>query len=193
MSSTNRGGQREASDYYVTPVPEIVKFLREFARLEPGAFLANSIVFDPCAGGDAKNPMSYPAAIGELFPGLRVFAMDIRMDSRAKIIGDYLLNPFPLLGEANIIITNPPFALAQPIIEKALTETIDWVIMLLRLNFFEGQKRQAFWHKHMPAYAFAHSNRMSFVPGAKKTDSVAYMHCCWRIGLSPEFTKLKVI
>jgi hypothetical protein len=192
MSSTNRGGQREASDYYVTPTDQIELFLREFSEKEPSAFMQDKSIFDSCAGGDPKNRgMSYPDAIKRAF-NMLVSTMDIRPDSSAEIVGDYLKSRlWPSSSGPAIIITNPPFALALPIIEKALAEAQEWVIMLLRLNFFEGKARKAFWDKHRPLYAFVHSKRMSFTGG--KTDSVAYMHCCWKVDFQPEFTKLKVI
>lgn len=56
MSSTNRGAPRSEHDYYVTPIPEIEKFLfawqRELAATE-GVPLPMSIL-DPCAGGNRE-------------------------------------------------------------------------------------------------------------------------------------------
>ena len=34
MSSTARGYDRHASDYYITPVPKILDFLNEFSKYE---------------------------------------------------------------------------------------------------------------------------------------------------------------
>lgn len=58
MSSTQRGYERHKSDYYITPINRIEDFLREFIKYEPKAF--DKVILDPCAGGDSKNPMSYP-------------------------------------------------------------------------------------------------------------------------------------
>src|SRR6185436_12119156 len=92
----------------------------------------------------------------------------------------------------NIIITNPPFNLAQEIIEKALADVADdgLVIMLLRLNFFGSKGRAEFWKKHMPIKTFVHSQRMKFT-NTGGTDSIEYMHCVWLKGYNPEFVKLK--
>jgi hypothetical protein len=47
MSSTLRGYDRHKSDYYVTPIKQIVKFLNEFQKIEK----INGVILDPCAGG----------------------------------------------------------------------------------------------------------------------------------------------
>ncbi len=199
MSSTNRGGERAASDYYVTPIPAIELFLGEWAKDNQ---LLNEIgsILDPCAGGtrnaqgDITTPMSYPEALHKcgLFPDCQLSTLDIRPDSAAVRIGDYLNTP--LMGTVpDLIISNPPFALASEFIEKALQDVKPggWVVMLLRLNFFESQGRKAFMQSNPPCRAYVHAERMSFTGG--KTDSVAYMHAVWRSGYRATETKLRVI
>lgn len=194
MSSTNRSRakQRHLSDYYVTPVDHIMDFLRELQEDEPD--ILKGKILDPCAGGDKNNPMSYPKALIDF--GVKpeqITTIDIRDDSLAQIKSDYLL--LPKFDEFDVIITNPPFALSQQIIEKALQEIKPggFVIMLLRLNYFGGKKRKLnLWNKHMPKYAYVHSERMSFT-GDGRTDSIEYMHCVWQGGYYPRFTNLKII
>lgn len=112
----------------------------------------------------------------------------------------------------NIIITNPPFAIATDIIEKALQDVDDdgYVIMLLRLNFFGSQSREWFFKKYMPEWAFVHHIRIGFtdkkdkdgytifdkggVPKRGSTDSIEYMHAVWhKSNLKPKYTKLVLI
>lgn len=142
MSSTNRGYERHKTDYYVTPKQPIRDFLDEFFIQYPS--LKNlSCWFDPCAGGDDENEMSYPSVLKEY--GIDCETMDIRRDSKARIIGDYL--DYKLKFKPSIIITNPPFYLAEEIIEKALDDVMEngIVIMLLRLNFFGSKERYNFF------------------------------------------------
>lgn len=188
MSSTNRGNDRHVSDYYVTPVTDIVRFMGEFIRHEPESF--KGIILDPCAGGDADNPMSYPTAISQ-FLGYDTKTIDIRSDSLAQTICDYL--DVSLDYTPNTIITNPPFFLAEEIIRKSLDIVSDdgFVIMLLRLNFYGSVKRKSLFDDFMPKYSFVHHKRISFTGGP--TDSIEYQHCVWRKGHTPEFTRLKVI
>ncbi len=201
MSSTKRGGQREISDYYMTPQVEIEKFLsswieeleRPYHYCEIGSYTTWTW-FDPCAGGDEKNEASYPVVLRRMFPGITVGTMDIRGDSRAVIIHDYLKYQFPNETIIHVIITNPPFSLAQEIIQKALQDVSNggYVIMLLRLNFLGSVKRFPFWNQQLPVWCYVHHNRMSFTPDGK-TDSIEYAHFIWQKNTSPDFTMMKVI
>lgn len=189
MSSTNRGYDRHRSDYYITPIEKIELFLKEFIKHEPTAF--SGIILDPTAGGDADNPMSYPVAIKNVLDK-DVKTIDIREDSRAEVVGNYLEMDFDY--KPKVIITNPPFHIARQVIEKSLDTVEDngFVIMLLRLNYFGGKLRRDLWDKYMPKYSFVHSRRLSFTPDGR-TDSIEYQHTVWKKDCYPEFTKLKVI
>lgn len=189
MSSTNRSKARlnHQSDYYITPIIEIEKFLHKFSQIEPQAL--SGIILDPCAGGDKENAMSYPSAlIKQGINANNIHTMDIRSDSLASITGDYLNTKLPIAP--NTIITNPPFFIAQSIIEKALNDVANdgYVIMLLRLNFFGGQKRNVFWKKQMADYCFIHPKRISFT-NDKKTDSIEYAHFIWKKNSNPSYCK----
>lgn len=193
MSSTNRGYERHKSDYYKTPIDAIELFLNEFIKHEPNVF--NGKILDPTAGGDIDNPMSYPTALSNLnLDGGGISTIDIRDDSPAEIKGDYL--EMELDYKPRIIFTNPPFNLAEEVIKKSMNDVEDggFVIMLLRLNFFEGKNRfNGFWREvGLPKYSFVHHKRMSFTEDGK-TDSIAYQHACWQKGYISDFTALKVI
>ena len=186
MSSTNRGSIREVSDYYVTPIKGIVKFLVSW---EDFPLSGSSSILDPCAGGDSKNEMSYPLALSRF--GLSCDTIDIREDSKASQIGDYLL--IDCSNKYDLIITNPPFSLAQEIARKAITEVKSngFVVLLLRLNFFGSQKRFSFWQNYPPYGIFVHSQRMSFTGGT--TDSIEYMHCIWKKSYISQKVMFKII
>lgn len=188
ISSTNRGYERHKSDYYVTPIEEIVKFIDAFVEVEKDF---EGSMLDPTAGGDNLHPMSYPTAFESC--GYKIdTTIDIRQDSLADIKTDYLT--WKPDKKYNVIISNPPFHLALPIIKKALKDAQDngWVIMLLRLNFFGSKSRKVFWNNYMPKYVFVHHKRMSFTDNGKM-DSIEYCHMCFQKGFYPEFTKMKVI
>lgn len=190
MSSTKRGNDRHVSDYYVTPITNILEFMDNFVKQEPNSF--DGIILDPCAGGDSGNFMSYPTAINQFFGyDKEVKTIDIRDDSRAETKGDYLTMDIEYTPD--VIITNPPFFLAEEIIRKSLNIVSDngYVIMLLRLNFFGSVKRKSLFDTFMPKYSFVHHKRMSFTGG--HTDSIEYQHCVWQKDHKPEFTRLKVV
>lgn len=193
MSSTSRGYKRHLTDYYVTPINEIVHFLREFKKFEPQIFNSETLFLDPTAGGDEANGMSYPIALQQL--GIRdeqIRTIDIREDSRAEIVDDYLKHNVE--QKPDVIITNPPFSDAREIIEKALDDVKDggFVIMLLRLNFYGSKRRKDMWDKQLPKYSFVHNKRMSFTSDGR-TDSIEYQHCVWQKGYYPKFAHLRVI
>jgi hypothetical protein len=189
MSSTARGGVRSVSDFYQTP-NYIVNNIIEHLNVSTDIFTGYKEILDPCAGGSPENPMAYVKVLREY--GFNPDSLDIRKDSLAEIKGNFL--EFTPEKEYDIIISNPPFALAQEFIEKSLDIVKDggYVIMLLRLNFFESVKRKAFFDKQMPKYSLVHHKRISFTPDGK-TDSICYQHCIWQKGYFPSYTKLKVI
>lgn len=223
MSSTNRSKARDThiADYYVTPIEDVELFLREFDKTVKLNW--NSIkILDPAAGGNYEirddngikevyHPMSYPTAIHNIFGNCNVNNIDIRNDSLAETKGDYLSMDDIKKFKPEVIITNPPFNQAIPIIEKALDDVADdgYVIMLLRLNFFGSKDRKPFFEKYMPEYCFIHHIRIGFVdkkdengyvlfdkddkPKRGSTDSIEYAHYVWHKGHYPEFAKIKVI
>lgn len=190
MSSTSRGSVRHVSDYYVTPIPEIEKFIN-IAKdiINPDPFTGKKIL-DPCAGGDKNHEMSYPKALAPYSED--IFTIDIREDSLAERKVDYLGHKLDFVPDT--IITNPPFAYAQEIILKALQDVKKngYVVMLCRLNFLGSKKRFKFWQHNMPMYIFVHSERMSFT-GDGKRDSIEYAHFVWKNDGKKKLTRLILI
>lgn len=206
MSSTNRGYERHKTDYYVTPKWCINDFLSEWLSdlqegedqedlLNVGGRPDRARWFDPCCGGDANHEASYPAVLQKAFEPNTLQTLDVREDSKANEIGDYLWYDIKGLGERpQVIITNPPFYCAKEIIEKALTDVADngYVVMLLRLNFFGSKARKPFFDRQLPIWSYVHNRRMSFTDDGK-TDSIEYCHMVWQQGRCPDFTMLKII
>lgn len=196
MSSTNRSDARDShiADYYVTPQKPIWDFLEEFCKDENISLSTQEhMILDPCAWGDKDTDMSYPAVLFEFWADYnKIITNDIREDSPASYHTNFLEAKQNNIYD--IVITNPPFNIAQNIIEKSLQVCRDWwyVIMLLRLNYFWWKVRQEFWKKNMPIRVYVHNRRMSFTPDWK-TDSVEYMHCVWKKWENPTDTKLKLI
>lgn len=186
MSSTNRGRKRNANDYYRTPLSDVQAFL-EASKLD----FEDKIVYDPCAGGDNVNPMSYPSVIKNLY-GLNAITSDIREDSPAEHHLNYLKDDF--VCEPDIIISNPPFIESLEFVQRALENVKEGglVIFLLRLSFLESLKRKEFLQENMPEKIYVHAKRMSFTDDGK-TDSVAYAHFVWRKGYHPKYSLVKVI
>lgn len=202
MSSTNRSNARDnhISDYYVTPRKPIYDLFNALKESECcDLFTANDgrlhwwhKYLDPCAGGDENNEMSYPTVIQSL--GVfndYITTVDIRENSRSKIKASIFDCKWD--SQYKVVITNPPFNIAEDIIKKSFefVEEGGYVIMLLRLNFFGSKKRKEFWQNNMPILTFVHRERISFTNG--QTDSIEYMHCVWKKGVTQNFTKLSII
>ena len=70
---------------------------------------------------------------------------------------DYLLEPVP--AEAQGIVTNPPYKLALPFVQKALSD-VPYSAWLLRINFLESTRRLPFFRQHPPARVWVSSRRL---------------------------------
>lgn len=88
----------------------------------------------------------------------------------------------------DVIITNPPFYLAEEFVRKALACSTH-VAMLLRLAFLETRKREAFHAEH-PSDVFVLSRRPSFMANGA-TDSSAYAWFVWGPGRGNRWSILK--
>ncbi len=79
-------------------------------------------------------------------------------------------------GKVDLILTNPPFSLAQEFITHSLARATT-VIMLLRLNFLGSQKRYPWWIKNEPNSVIVLSKRPSFT--GTGTDATEYAWFIW--------------
>lgn len=206
MSSTARGKTREASDYYQTPLPPIRAFLRAWQEDLGGKTFLN--VLDPCAGGDEENEMSYPVALKEsdlILPETKITTVDLRRDSRAEIKANYL--DWPCAPKTfDLVISNPPFTLADKFITKSIGLSYRYVVMLQRLNFFGSHQRLGFFCNHMPRWVYVNSERISFstpllekwlkergMTSKRSQDSIEYAHFVWDVNYRPKHALLRVI
>lgn len=194
MSSTNRSKLREEhkEDYYVTPQWCVREFLNAWEKdsCKISGLPSDALILDPCAGGDRINPMTYPTVLQEW--GINPITMDLRSDSPCQFPGEDFLTADLMDLKFDMIITNPPYNLAVPMIERALelVKPMGWVVMLLRVNFLGAQKRGEWWQTHMPESKWTHSKRPCFYPDnwrelmpwleKKGTDSTEYAHYVWQ-------------
>lgn len=194
MSSTNRSNVRDFHkfDYYVTPQKPIEQFLKRFLENHPNIDREKISVLDPCCGGDAVNEPSYVAVL-ERMGFKNIHSIDLRGDSKAQIKADFLRDDIDV--KPSIIISNPPFCLAQDFIERSLDIVTDGgcVIFLLRLNFLGSKERYQFFQKHMPVEIYVHHRRMGFIPNSSQTDSIEYAHFVWGKGFNPDSSKLYLV
>ena len=161
MSSTNRGAKREINDKYITP-NYTVDSLRSVVDLK----LMECLTFcEPCRA---------TGAIYYRFPA------HVKHHAELNEGFDYLTTPF---DDIDVIITNPPFSLALPFLQKSLSEA-STVIYLLRLNFLGSELRRPFCQteSNRPSHVLALSKRPKFT--SQGSDSCEYGWFCWdRLGI----------
>lgn len=209
MSSTNRWKTYRAEfDYYVTPQHHIRNFLTRFMEQHERSHedLQKMWILDPCAWWDKNHDMSYPAILFEQWADdKKLLTLDIREDSGSKYKWDFLepvntwidredWHSLWVAQEFDLVITNPPFAIAQSIIERSLELCKDWgyVVMLLRLNYFGSKGRKQFRENNMPISCYVHHERMSFSDNGA-TDSIEYIHAVRKKWDNPKYSKLYII
>ena len=163
MSATGRGGERVEADYYPTP---------------GGAWL------EPCVGDGA-----IVRAVGDRARSLSPIAWttyDIRPDSCAQNIKDFLSVQPLATPWGSVCLTNPPYSLAMEFVQHAMKHA-NVVAMLLRLNFLGSEGRAEFFRAHPPS-VYVLPNRPSFVNG--RTDACEYAWFVWGLHPTPEIRVL---
>lgn len=161
MSSTGRRSDRQPDDFYESPDWATRAILPHLDL--------SGLIFEPCAGHGAiaKTLLAngVPAAnllLNELDPmraarcanetGIQTFA------------SNFLTEDFGWAGCCDLVITNPPYSLAEECILRSLLALAPGgeVAMLLRLNFLAGLKRVGFWWQH-PADVLVLPRRPSYI------------------------------
>lgn len=147
----SRKNPRVDNDYYATD-PEAVFRLLEECPIFGMSFL------EPCVGGG-----HIARAVLEYFDGLiDMTALDIvDRGYPGTIIQDFLT--WETDSRFDIIITNPPYSLASEFVEKCmmLLSKGGCLAMFLKIQFLEGQKREALFRKYPPKYIYVFRNRMA--------------------------------
>ena len=144
---------RVENDYYATPFKATEDVLN--ALLKSGETLGNDTILEPSAGEG-----HIVKVLKDFYPYNEITANDIAYrDSRLGIDingGIDFLNYEPH-RKFDTIITNPPFALAQEFIEKALELSNHYVIMFAKIQLLEGDKRRKMFDNSPLKYVYVFS------------------------------------
>lgn len=189
---------RRKNDAYNSP-GWVVKALFDFANIYP-----QSLVLEPCCGDCSL-------AIPMQNMGCIVFTNDIDPNTKAQRHKDYLkfdLSEWRTDKQPTIdwledghtlkpdwVITNPPFGLAFPMLQKAIEEATVGVAFLLRISFLEPTNERGEWLEQNPPNGLLYLPRISFT-GDGKTDSTTVAWMIWlkrlksmtRIGVASKAT-----
>lgn len=164
MSATGRGAERVENDFYETPAWLTRAILPEIKQLHGD----RPLFLEPACGQGA-----IVRELAAFFPQSGICANDLTMGVDFLKIEPRGPKPF------DVIITNPPYSLAQEFIEQALKwrrSELSLVVMLLRLNFLGSQKRAAWLRQHTPS-VYVSPRRPSFT--GKGTDATEYAWFIW--------------
>lgn len=140
--------EREKNDFYATPSHTTKAFLNEF-KINPKTIL------EPSAGQG-----HIAKVLKEYFPNADIEATDLIDRGYCEGGIDFLSKDFKD-KKYDLIITNPPFKIAQEFVDKALSISNDKVIMLLKIQFLEGLSRKEFLENSPLKYVYVFSDRQS--------------------------------
>ena len=155
---------RQKNDFYPTP-PEVTIALMDFLDLN-----SDLKVWEPACGNGAMSEVIKTY-------GHTVHSTDLRLDNGYGIGGmDFLNLPNTLYkGLFDVIITNPPFNLAEEFILKALDKA-PIVAMVLKSQYWHAKKRVDLFRENTPAFILPMTWRPDFLGGGSPT-----MDCIWTV------------
>lgn len=179
MSAAGRnlaGAERHVDDFYATPSWATRAILPHVGWIKPSNGCAS--ILDPCCGDGAIFRAVYTEGAwlethGMKAPPLRGFEIDETrtLDARHESIA--VVERRDALaagswGRPELILTNPPYALAMAFVQRALLEVAPGgdVAMLLRLPWLASQERAPF-HRANPSDVYVLPKRPSFVEHLK--------------------------
>lgn len=176
-ASNHSKGERQSEDYYASD-PIAAEWLLKLEEIQ-------GPIWEPCCGG---------GHLAKVFSahGYDVTATDL-VDRGYGRGGVNFLDPSITKWDGSII-TNPPFSIAQEIIDKALEIIPDGqkVCMFLRVLFLEGQRRRALFEKYPPKKVWVTSRRIICAKNGDFKSNTggaqAYMWAIWVKGYNGETT-----
>jgi hypothetical protein len=186
MSSAGRSDRLGGElDIYPTPAWAVHRLLDSNVPLRPGLWL------EPCAGYGAiiRAVEGHPATRGrvlwracEIRPeveGLLTKSLE-STGSPGPVIADFLTLEQDRLRECTVVLTNPPFSLAEQFLLKCMAlAPLATVVFLLRSNFIGGEERCQWLRDHVPD-TYALPNRPQF--RGEGSDSTEYSWMVWEPG-----------
>ena len=172
MSSTNRGAERRTDDAYMTPAWCVRRLLDVW---QPRG--KSGILVEPAVGTG-----NIVRAIGtEPFAWLTYDIREVQPVGEMHVTGDFLLAPAPSGTDAEAVVTNPPYCLAEEFVRhsRACFPNAE-LVFLLRIAFLASASRLPLWRDVGTPDIFVLPNRPSFTGGG--TDSADYAWFIWPPG-----------
>ena len=170
-ASNHSEKQREINDFYATDPMALEAFLKALER--DGFKLHNRIWECACGQGHLSEVLKNN--------GYSVYSTDLIDRGYGDYTGDFL--KLRTTGTQDIL-TNPPYKYAEEFVEHALDVLEDnyYCIMLLKIQFLEGQKRRKLFEKYPPKFIYVHSKRIDCcINGDFENNRGSAICYCWFI------------
>lgn len=173
MKGNSICGRKRAKgfDFYQTPEWAIERLLN-FENFQ-------GEILEPCSGAGAISKVLERS-------GYLVVSSDIREDN--DVYGTKGVDIFSINKKYDNVITNPPYCIAQKVVEKALGISNRKIAMLLKLNFLEGQGRYEFFKRTPLKFVYVFSKRIQMYPEGmekpKNGGTIAFAWFVWEQGFT---------
>ena len=176
-ASNHSSHEREKDDFYSTDPHSLEIFLEKFKL--------HDHIWEPACG------------MGHLSKVLKEKGYDVfSSDLVDRGYGDTGINFLTTTGkEYEVdILTNPPYKYAQEFVEHALNIIAEgyYVVMFLKIQFLEGQKRLKLFKKYPPKYVYVNSRRqVCYINGdmsKKMSSATCYCWFVWEKGFKGDPT-----
>jgi hypothetical protein len=140
--------------HYTTPELALAIVAR---LIKSGDLLPGDRVLDPCVGLGA-----FSNAVRALCPDAKLRTIDEDPEVDADIHGDFLA--VPARGSFDLVVSNPPFSLAQRFVEKSLglCDPRGCVAFLMLVQFLGSTGRREFFTQYPPSSVEVIRPRPSF-------------------------------
>ena len=168
-ASNHSEGEREANDFYATDPNTLEIFLDALKR--DGVYL-NQDIWEPSCG------MGHLSKVLENHY-YNVYSSDLIDRGYGETGVDFLKDNVLWHGD---IITNPPYKYASEFVEQAMKDLKfgNKCIMLLKIQFLEGQARRELFAKYPPKYVYVNSARQTCYINGDMSKKMSSASCyCW--------------
>lgn len=157
--------ERRGFDFYPTP-PLVTRALISAEQHALRAAAKAGPVWEPCGRGGAITRELIAA-------GFTTIGTDIVADTANDVAQQDLLTVRRKLAAA--VVTNPPFALAEPMISHLLGDLgVEWCALLLKATFWHASSRSALFRRFRPARIWALNWRPDFLDQGAPTMEVMW-------------------
>lgn len=151
MLGVNPLAERQKDDFYATEPTALKLFIETLNR--DGLKLNKNIWECACGQGHLSEVLKNK--------GHNVWSTDLIDRGYGEGGIDFTNdNNFNLIWDGDIL-TNPPFKLAEEFVLKGMERLNigNYLILFLKIQFLEGQKRKELFKKYPPKYVYVHSSR----------------------------------